>query len=169
MKILRHAAATALAVTVLAVLAGCGGGDDDETTTADDPASTTPATSDPTDEPTVGSYPELEATSYTYLLEQICFCPVTGPVKVTVEDGEVTSAVIVKGSPGIKKGSEAPDYLWITINDVIAQANDTEAAEVDVVWPDGQDWPDRVDVDKVEMATDDEIHYVIRDVELNEG
>lgn len=161
MKILLSAAAAAVAITFLA---GCSGDDDgDARDTATDTASTTP-TSDPTAEPTVGTYPELDAEDYTYVLEQVCFCPVTGPIKVIVEDGEVTSAVVLKGGQGIEKGSNAPDYLWITINDVIAQANDTEAADVQVTWPDGQDWPDRVSVDKVELATDDEISYVVRNV-----
>lgn len=163
MKILLSAAATAV---LLAALAGCSG---DDTTTAADPESTIPATSDPTGTPTVGSYPELEATDYTYVLEQICYCPITGPVKITVEDGEVTAAVIAKGSRGIKKGTDAPDYLWITINDVIAEANDTEADKVDVTWPEGQDWPTSVAVDQVERATDDEVTYVVRNVQLSEG
>jgi hypothetical protein len=162
MKILLSAAAAAMALTVIA---GCSGDDDgDATDTATDTASTTPTTSDPTAEPTVGTYPELDAEDYTFVLEQVCFCPITGPVKVVVEDGEVTSAVVLKGGQGIEKGSNAPDYLWITINDVIAQANDTDAADVQVRWPDGQDWPDRVSVDKIELATDDEINYVVRDV-----
>lgn len=161
MKILLSAAATALALTALV---GCSG--DDDTTTAEDPASETPTTSEATDEPSAGSYPEFDASTYTYVLEQICFCPITGPVRVTVEDGEVTSAVVVKGSPGIKKGSAAPEYLRITINDVITQANDTDAASVEVTWPEGQDWPSKVAVDKVENATDDEITYVVRNVSV---
>lgn len=157
MKILL-AAATAAA---LAALTGCSGDDDK---TAEDPAS--PATSTPTDTPDETGYPELDATDYTYLLEQICFCPVTGPVKVTVEDGEVTSAVIARGGPGIKKGTVAPDYLWLTINDVIAEANDPDAASVDVQWPDGQDWPSKVAVDKIENATDDEVTFLVRNVQI---
>jgi hypothetical protein len=161
MKILLGAAATAMALTVLA---GCSG-DNDDGDTATDPAST-PTSSDSAEEPTVGTYPELAAEDYTYVLEQICFCPITGPVKVVVEDGEVTSAVVLEGGGGIKKGSDAPDYLWLTINDVIAQANDTEAADVQVTWPDGQNWPDQVQVDKVENATDDEINYLVSGVEV---
>ena len=163
MKMLLSAAATAFA---LSALAGCSG--DDGGDTAEDPA-TTPSTSDstePTDDPTVGTYPEFEPQTYSYVVEQLCFCPIAGPVKVTVEDGEVTSAVVAKGAPGVEKGSEAPEYLWITINDVIAQANNTEAASVDVEWPDDQEWPSKVAVDKVEMATDDEITYVIRRVSV---
>lgn len=165
MKMLLSAAATALA---LSLLTGCG--DDDDGSTAEDPV-TTPSTSDttsdtagPTDEPTTGTYPEFEPEDYSYVVEQVCFCPISGPVEVTVEDGEVASAVILKGAPGVEKGSEAPEYLWITINDVIAQANNTEAASVEVEWPDDQAWPSKVAVDKVELATDDEITYLIRRV-----
>ena len=121
MKILLSAAAMAMALTALA---GCSGDDDGDTAT--DPATKSDTTTEPTDPPDVGSYPELEATDYTYLLEQQCYCPLTGPVKVTVEDGEVTSSVILEGGQGMKKGSVAPDYLHLSINDVIARANDTE-------------------------------------------
>ncbi len=164
MKTLLSAAATAL---VLTALSGCSG--DDGGSTAEDPASTPPTTTEATDEPTVGSYPELDAESYSYVLEQVCFCPITGPVEVTVEDGKVTSAVILKGAPGVEKGSEAPEYLWVTLNDIIAQANDTEAAAVDVTWPEGQDWPSKVAVDNIENAIDDEITFLVRNVELSEG
>ncbi len=162
MKILLSTAAAAVAITALA---GCGG---DDTKTASDPASEPPpsTTSEPADPPTVGTYPEFDATNYTFLFEQQCYCPVTGPVKVTVEDGKVTSAVIAKGSTGIKKGSDAPDYLQVTINEVIAHANDTKAADVVVDWPDGQDWPNTVAVDQIENAVDDEVTYVIRNVSV---
>jgi len=161
MKILLSAAAVAMALTALA---GCSG--DDEGDTATDPATKSDTTTEPTDPPDVGSYPELEATDYTYLLEQQCYCPLTGPVKVTVEDGEVTSSVILKGGQGMKKGSVAPDYLHLSINDVIARANDTGAAAVVVDWPDGQDWPNKVSVDQIANAVDDEVTYVISDVSV---
>jgi hypothetical protein len=161
MKILLSAAVTAIALTALA---GCG---DDDTKTAADPASAPPSSSEPTDPPTVGTYPELDATDYSFVLEQQCYCPLTGPVKVTVEDGEITSAVIVKGGNGMKKGTEAPEYLHLTINDVIAHANDTSAAKIDVDWPEGQDWPSTVAVDQIENAVDDEVTYVIRDVQIS--
>ncbi len=166
MKILLSAAAAALA---LSVLAGCGG-DDDDSQTAEDPARTPVAESDSTDpseEPTVGSYPEFDEPDYTFVLEQFCFCPIAGPVKVTVEGGEVTSAVVLKGTRGgMKKGDDAPEYLWKTINDVIDEANDTESAQVDVDWPEGQDWPNSVAVDRIEEAVDDEVTYSVRGVEV---
>ena len=167
MRILLSAAATALAISVLA---GCSGNDDD-TPTAADPASTpadeTDGSGGPTEEPTVGSYPEFDEPDYTFVLEQICFCPITGPVKVVVEDGAVTSAVVLKGvQGGMKKGADAPDYLRQTINDVIAEANNTEAAKIDVDWPAGQAWPNSVAVDRIENAVDDEVTFTISDVEI---
>jgi hypothetical protein len=160
MKILLGAAATALALTALA---GCSG---DDTKTASDPASEPPSTSEPADPPTVGTYPEFDATDYSFVIEQQCYCPVTGPVRVTVEDGEITSAVVTKGGNGIKKGSDAPDYLNLTINDVIARANDTTAAKVEVDWPASQDWPNSVAIDQIAEAVDDEVTYVVSDVDV---
>jgi len=164
MRILLTAAATALA---LSALAGCSGNDDSPT--AEDPASTPTSESsdEPTEEPTVGTYPEFAEQDYTFVLEQFCFCPITGPVQVTVVGGEVTSAIVLKGlKGGVEKGSDAPEYLRQTINDVIAQANDTESAKVDVDWPSDQDWPSSVAVDRIENAVDDEITYAISDVEI---
>ena len=165
MRILLTAAAAALAISALA---GCSG-DDGDSPTAEDPASTPASESseDATEEPTVGSYPEFDEPDYTFVLEQFCFCPITGPVKVIVEGGEVTSAVILEGvKGGVKKGTEAPEYLQQTINDVIAQANNTEAAEVIVDWPADQDWPDSVAVDQIENAIDDEVTYAISGVSV---
>lgn len=159
-------ALAAVAALALTALTGCSG---DDGSTAKDPSSREGGaeTTDLTKvEPTVGTYPELEADDYTYVLEQQCFCPLAGPVKVTVEGGEVTSAVLTRNSGGMKKGTDAPKYLWITLDDVIARANDTKAAKVDVDWPDGQDWPNKVAVDQIENATDDEITYVVRGVEI---
>lgn len=159
---------TAATLVGLSVLMGCGG--DDGEATAQDSASriiSASPSSGPSDSPTVGTYPQLDAQDYTYVLEQVCFCPITGPVEVVVEDGEVVSAQILKGAPGIEKGSAAPEYLRITINDIIARANDTDAAKVEVVWPDDQDWPSRVAVDKVKLTTDDEVTYLIRRVRLS--
>ena len=88
MKILLSAAAAAVAITFLA---GCSGDDDgDARDTATDTASTTP-TSDPTAEPTVGTYPELDAEDYTYVLEQVCFCPVSPESRLSVSGRMVTA------------------------------------------------------------------------------
>ncbi len=154
----------------LGLLAACG---EDEPTKADDPASESASgsESDPTS-PTAtvtgdpGTYPDFGESDYTYVLEQICYCPLTGPVQVTVEDGEVTEAVTVKGTRGTPKGSDAPDYQRLTIDDIIAQANDPDVDQVDVTWPDGSAWPTSVAIDQIENAVDDEVTYLIRKVEV---
>lgn len=142
----------------LGALAACG---EDEPTEADDPTSpTTTVTDDP------DAYPAFGESDYTYVLEQICYCPITGPVQVTVEDGEVTEAVTVKSTRGTPKGSDAPDYQRLTIDDIIAMANDPDVDQVDVTWPDDSAWPTSVAIDRIERAVDDEVTYLIRKVEV---
>jgi len=150
--------------SLVLVLAGCGDPGDD---VAQDPAppSTPTSTATPTAEPTVGTYPEFEPQNYTYTLVVSCFCPDGGvPVEITVEDGEVTSAVYGQDGRGVRKGDPAEDYRQITINDVIEAANDTEAHSVDVDWPEGQDYPSSVAVDPDELTIDEEVAYTISEV-----
>ena len=167
MKNLLAAGVAALALTTLAA---CGG---EDSTTAEDPTEepTTAETSAPVDGATAqpGDFPSFTPADYTYRLEVICYCPITGPVDVTVEDGEVASAVYARGGNGVKKGGEAAEFLRKTINDVIAAANDTTADEVQVTWPEGQDHPRSVSVDTDEQMIDEEITYIVRQVQVTEG
>lgn len=149
-------------LTALPALAACGGDD----TTASDPSTPSPSAST-TAGP--GSYPSFAPEDYTYRLEVLCFCPMPGPAEVTVQGGEVVSAVLVKGSRGMPKGSDAPEYMQLTINDVIDSANDPQADDVEVDWPDGQDYPSSVAVDQSKQAMDDEVTYVVKDVAVSEG
>lgn len=156
----------------LSVLAACGEGEPEE---ADDPTSESPtdASADPTS-PTAtvtgeaDDYPSFGESDYTYVLEQICYCPLSGPVQVTVEDGEVTEAVTIKGTRGTPKGSDAPDYQRLTIDDIIGFANDPKVDQVDVTWPEDSPWPTSVAIDQIENAVDDEVTYLIRKVEITE-
>ena len=66
----------------------------------------------------------------------------------------------------IKEGDPADKSFWLTINDVIEQANDTKAARVDVDWPAGQDYPNSVYVDGDKQIADDETGYTIAKVEV---
>ena len=158
MRVLVATAALAL------VLTGCG---NDEPDVASDP--TTEPT--PTAEPTVGTYPYFEPQDYAYTLMFSCFCPDAGtPIRVTVVDDEVTDAVLTadgQGRGGGKKGDPAPQYTWMTIDDIIEAANDTEAAEVRVEWPAGQDYPDSVYVDHDTNVADEENGYTISDVQVS--
>ena len=155
-------------------LAACGSSDDgDDVATDPGPTATSTPTPSPTAEPTVGTYPEFEPTDYTFELTVSCFCMGAGaPIVVTVADAEVVGAVYGMGQSGgrdggIKAGDPAEKNFWLTINDVIEKANDTEAASVDVDWPADQDYPNSVYVDGDKQIADDETGYTISKVEVS--
>lgn len=110
-------------------------------------------------------YPEFEASSYTYRLTVMCFCPQVGPVQVTVTDAEVTDVLAEDQEPG----DTLPAYVRLSINDIIDVANSQAPDRVEVTWPDGQDHPTRVSSDPIQGATDDEVTYTITDVVLSAG
>ena len=142
-------------------LTACGG---DNSDVASDPG---PATTEPTpaEDPTVGSYPAFEPDDYTYTLVLACFCVGGGtPIDVTVRDGAVVDAVYDGDGRGVEAGTPADQFMWLTINDVIDEANNTEAASVRVEWPAGQDYPDSVYVDQDQNMVDEERGYQVSDV-----
>lgn len=169
---IRRAALPTLAVLLALGMSACGREDDEQ---AADPAGDAPSsgtttgdstgdpTGDPTDDPTTGQWPDFAATDYTYRLEVLCFCPLTGPLRVTVADGEVTSATRLT-KPG--KGRQAPDFARLTINDLIAKANDPAIFEAEVTWPAGTDHPTKLTIDQIENAVDDEVTYTISNVQV---
>lgn len=166
----RSARVLAAALLASLALSGCGGDDTATDPVGEDPAggstSDSPSAS-PTDAPTVGSYPEFGPDDYEYTLQVSCFCPDAGvPVRVTVTDGDVSEAVYARSGRGFDKGSAAPDHRAVTINDVIAAANTTDAESVQVDWPDGQDYPNDVFVDQSSRIADEEIGYTISDVDV---
>jgi hypothetical protein len=171
---MRSLALSVAALLLPLSLAACGSSDDGDDV-ATDPGPTTATstpTPSPTAAPTVGTYPEFEPTDYTFELTLTCFCMGAGvPVVVTVADAEVVGAVYGMGQSGgrdgdIQAGDPADKIFWLTINDVIEKANDTEAARVDVDWPDDQDYPNSVYVDGDQQIADDETGYAIAKVTL---
>ncbi|WP_370250448.1 DUF6174 domain-containing protein [Nocardioides sp.] len=163
-------AAPTLLVLALVGLAGCGS--EAEALYGDDAAGPTAATPTPTpsEPPTVGTYPEFGPRDYDYTLQVSCYCADNAPIRISVRDDEVVSAVYVgpRAREAGLRGEEAPDYRRLTIDDVIAAANDTGAARVDVVWPQGQDHPDSVYVDQDERMADEELGYAVSDVDVVE-
>ncbi|MBL7497404.1 hypothetical protein I6A84_15075 [Frankia sp. CNm7] len=162
-KLIRIATSVAAAGLALALTA-CG---DDIVGAAEasGPGSTAAPAGNATAEP--GSYPEFPEPDYTYELELMCFCPLTGPVKVTVEGGRVVSAVTTQDAPGTPAGSAAPSFTRKTINDLIAIANDPEVDEVSVDWPESAAYPTRIVTDPIRNAIDDEVTYVVSDVTVH--
>lgn len=161
---IRRAALPSLAAVLVLALSACGHEDDgkaaDPATDAPTSATTTDATDD-TGGPATQHWPDFAATDYTYRLEVLCFCPLTGPLEVTVADGEVASATRLT-KPG--KGKEAPEFARLSINDLIAKANDPKVSEAEVTWPAGTDHPTKITIDQIENAVDDEVTYTIRNV-----
>jgi hypothetical protein len=168
----------AAAAALVLLVSACG---DDEPQVADDPPSSASATSSPTPSPTPtptptpaeGPYPEYPPSDYRFLLAVSCFCPDAGtPIAVTVEDDRVVDAVLAAdgtGRGGGKKGDRAPDYLWRSIDDIIAEANRAEAgdaAEVRVRWSTGIEppYPTEVYIDQSRQMADEEVGYRISDV-----
>jgi hypothetical protein len=155
------------ALAAVALVAGCGAVGADVATNPDpEPASTSDPTSHPTSHPTGAPWPKYQAQDYTFMLRVSCYCPDAGiPVTVTVRDGDITDAVYARKGWGHAAGAPAPGWMRVTINDVIDAANDTHADTVTVRWPDGQDYPTSVWVDRDRHAADEEIGYTIRNVE----
>ncbi len=169
-----HTAPTGRAVLpalALLLLAGCGDGEPDAAT---DPVGTSEATAtgspsqDPGDDS--GEDPDgFGPTDYSYTLTLTCYCPDAGvPIRVTVADDEVVEAVYARsgGRGGAEAGADVPLARVVTIDEIIDAARTPDAHSVEVDWPEGQDHPSSVAVDLSERMVDEEIGYLVRDVEV---
>ena len=159
-----RAALTALALALLA-MAGCG---DSEPGLAPEPASSAEPTQEPNPEPAQdpGGF---APTDYSYTLTLTCYCPDAGiPIRVTVADDEVVSAVYARGGgrSGAVAGDPVPLSRVVSLDEVIAAAETPDAHRVEVDWPEGQDHPTSVAVDPSERAVDEEYGYLVADVEV---
>jgi hypothetical protein len=165
----RALAATAATLALTATLSACGGDAGSEVAT--DPAPTTATatpTPSPTGTPTVGSYPAYPHPDYTYTMGMQCFCAnIDQGYRITVVGGDVTDVTWATAGDGHEIGDPVSDeYLGVTIQDIIDRANDTKAAKVTVDWPAGQDYPNSVYIDQNIKMADEEITYLISDVDV---
>ena len=156
------------ALASLVLLAGCGSQGQAEPN-AEDPNTTSSAPSSspasPSVEPTVGTYPAYAPQDYDFTVRVSCFCMDAGtPIRIEVRGGEVVKATYAEKGDGHRKGQKAPKFRWVTMADIIKAANDTGAAQVDVTWPAGQDYPSTVYVDQDQNMADEEIGYDVSDV-----
>jgi hypothetical protein len=165
----------ALALLLVMSLTACGS---DGGTTATDTSPTGPSPTDrtthtaepsptaPTVEPKPGSLPDFPYQDYAYTLEMRCFCAnFDQKYRITVAGGEVSEVTWATDGVGHEIGDPVADeYLHVTIQDIIDQGNDPEAAQVDVAWPPGQAWPDSVYVDKDKTVADEEVTWMISEV-----
>ncbi|MDQ6525628.1 DUF6174 domain-containing protein [Nocardioides sp. LHD-245] len=160
------AALAALLVPVLLTGAACSKESDraaDRTTASASPSADATGTTTGTTTGPAGtaSFPTYGPQDYSYHLEVLCYCPQVGTVEVVVRDGEVTEATSLDGPTA---GRAAPDFARLTIDEIIAMANDPQVAKAKVDWPDGQDHPSSVMLDRIAQAVDDEVTYTIKDV-----
>jgi len=169
----RRLAALAITTVLVSSLAACGGDDGGATATDTSPttgattATAEPTPSGPTAEPEPGSLPDFPYQDYAYTLEMRCFCAnFDQKYRITVAGGEVSAVTWATEGDGHDAGDAVTDeYLHVTIQDIIDQGNDPKAAQVDIEWPVGQAWPDSVYVDKDKMVADEEVTWVISEVE----
>ena len=167
----RHAlGALLLAVSLSASLAACGGDADDgqvATDTSPTSAPAEPTPSGPTIAPEAGSLPDYPYADYSYSLEMRCYCANQDQqYRITVAGGEVTDVTWATEGDGHAVGDPVSDeYARVTIQDVIDKGNDPKADQVDVEWPAGQDYPTSVYVDQDKMVADEEVTWVISDVQ----
>lgn len=149
------------------LVGGCGGTDE----VARDEPSPVPTTGEPapTDPPDDGGF---APSDYDFTLTTSCFCAYGGvPVRVSVRGDSVTTAVFARsgGRGGAVRGEAAPESLVLTIEDVLAraeEARDQGAAEVRVEWPDGSDHPTEVWIDRDERMVDEELGWTISRVDV---
>jgi hypothetical protein len=167
-----------LAVSLSTTLAACGGDADDGQVATDTAPTTGPTTgattatvepspSGPTVAPEAGSLPDYPYADYSYSLEMRCYCAHQDQqYRITVAGGEVTDVTWATEGDGHAVGDPVGDeYARVTIQDVIDKGNDPEAAQVDVEWPAGQEYPTSIYVDQDRMVADEEVTWVISDVE----
>ncbi len=154
-----------LLVGVTTLVAGCGSFGHATTARGGTPEPAPRGT--PESHPTATPWPGFDVDDYTYTLRTACFCADGGvPVIVSVRDGEAVGAVYAQRGRGHAAGDDAGDWMRVSINDVIDSANNEHASEVRVRWPQGQDYPTSVWIDRDANMADDEIGYSIRDVTL---
>ena len=158
------------ALALGAVLTACGGDAGDDVATDTGPTSAPPTSEPvgPTEAPKPGSLPAYPYQDYAYTLEQRCFCGnIDQKYRITVEGGEAAAVTWATKGDGHQVGDPVADaeYLMISIQDIIDQGNDPDAAEVDVDWPVGQEYPNSIYIDQDKMVADEEVTWVISDVE----
>jgi hypothetical protein len=145
------------------VLGGCSGGDE---VARDEPAPQEPAATSPADD---GGF---APSDYDYTLTTACFCPYGGvPVRVSVRADSVVGAVFARGGGrgGAVRGEDAPESLALSIEDLLARAEEARAQgahEVRVRWPEGAEAPSEVSIDRDERMVDEELGWTISDVDV---
>ena len=101
---------------------------------------------------------------YAYTLRVPCFCLVTGPLRVTVRDGEVTDVVPLGAlhldAPYVQATVEERALTLVELSDLVRRARH---APYEVEVGPAYGYPTDVSIDPERNATDDEVGYSVRD------
>ena len=103
--------------------------------------------------------------SYAYTLTQSCFCVYSGPLRITVADGDIVSVVALSDPQGTPQ--DQIEALGKTLPELTALAEraEEEADEVTATYDPTYGFPTRLDIDWIREAVDDEVTFTATDFE----
>lgn len=102
---------------------------------------------------------------YSFVYDQLCFCPYTGPHRVTVEGGVVTAVAPLPGSNSM--GGLELDY-FPTIDDLLDRLRDAaerDPVKFEVTYDEELGYPTTADVDISEQIVDEEYSFEVSELE----
>lgn len=102
--------------------------------------------------------------SYRYDLEIGCFCGLTGRFLVTVDDGAVVAAERADEGPPVPE-EQLPILSTVDeLFDTLQEAIDAEADQLEVEYHSGLGYPTRIQLDRDDWTSDDELWIRVRDL-----
>jgi len=108
-----------------------------------------------------------DLTDYTFDVSRVCYCQFVGDVRVTVKDGVITG--VTELASEVARDPET----FRTIDglfDLVQDAYDRDAHEVQVEFDPGRGYPTRIWIDYVQMMADEEVGFtLLSDVTALEG
>ena len=103
----------------------------------------------------------LGLQDYTYDVQRVCFCPFREGVRVTVVAGVVAGATDL-ATAEVLEPNEVQWYLTIDgLFDLIRDAYDRNAHEVQVEFHPSRGYPTRIFIDYSEMIADEELGFTL--------
>ena len=106
-------------------------------------------------------------TDYTFDVSRVCYCQFMGDVRVTVQGGVITG--VTELASEVARDPET----FRTIDglfDLVQDAYDRDAHEVQVEFDPGRGYPTRIWIDYVQMMADEEVGFtLLSDVTALEG
>lgn len=124
--------------------------------------------------PEPGTLPDFAPQNYTYIFGAGCCRSAIQQIEVVVSNGEVVSAEYVgrritsgRSASSLNTSTEVPAQFRVSIQDMIDEANAAQGS-LQVDWPEDQDWPNSIYIDKNERIADEEVTYQIHMVNITD-